>query len=180
MARHNLLVLRDAAVEHIKSAFTEKGFFVAAHPGPFNETDIRQAAQKTPAILTSMLRIRESDDTLDFASFVLYRATSTDKLYDGAIAVTSKLIAVLKDLEHELCLDVPSEVSAECLFSGQLDSMNITLWAVRWSWQLQPYVVSGDFTLPDTLEIFAGYDAEHNIGDALVPDTVTVNEILGG
>ena len=165
---------RDAAVGQIRAAFAEPGFHVAAHPGRFSEQDIRQAAQKTPAILTALLRVRESDDTADFASFVLYRANNKDRIYDGALSVVTKLTAVLKTLDHELALDVPGEISAECLFTGSLEAINVTLWAVSWSWKFIPHSMVGGIESLDDIEFFDGIDATYGIGEVELKDGFTM------
>jgi len=170
----NLVDLRDTAVNHIKNTFTEKGFHIASHPGRFTVSDIKEAAQRTPAILTSILRARESDDSVEFASFILYRATNVDRLYNGALSIASKLIATLKALDHNYSLNIPEEISAECLFSGSLEQINITLWAVSWSWHLQPHTLAGELGSLDDLDFFNGFDAVHNVGSSAVNDSVNI------
>jgi hypothetical protein len=48
------------------------------------------------------------------------------------------------------------------LYSGSLDKINITLWAVRWRWQVRGVVSDGEegsILLPEDLDWFEGYDA---------------------
>jgi hypothetical protein len=128
---------------------------IDAHPGLFTEQSIRKDAQRTPAILTSLVRAADGDrNTITFISWVLYRATSADKLYDGALQIVSALIPVIRKADFDLAIK-DTNIEAECLYSGTLDAINITLWAVKWE------LVLGDHALRDTgsledLEYFEG------------------------
>jgi hypothetical protein len=49
--------VRDHAVTWLKEAFSpNKKLHIAAHPGQFNEAEIKRLANRTPAILTSFMR----------------------------------------------------------------------------------------------------------------------------
>jgi len=171
--------IRNEAVTQIKKAVANDKIHIESHPGRFSENDIKQAAQKTPAVLTSILQIRKETNTIDFVSWVLYRANNKDMLYDGALKLVNTLIPVIGNLDADWSIDIPSDVVGECLFSGQLDAMNITLWVVRWSWKVEPSVFqNGECGIPiDELDIFEGYDAVHEIGDNTVSDNVNINNM---
>jgi hypothetical protein len=173
----NFVDIRNYAISKIKKAVANEKIYIEPHPGRFSEIEIKQAAQRTPAVLTSILRISRETNTIDFVSWVLYRANNKDTLYDGALKLVNALIPVIGNLDAEWGIDVPTGITAECLFSGQLDAMNVTLWAVRWSWEVKPFVfVNGEGGIPlDELDIFEGYDAEHEIGNNAVSDIVTIN-----
>jgi len=137
-------------VEQIRAAFSGwvPGIHVAAHPGKFSEEEVRRQAQKTPAILTSFLRSRDAEgsDSITFVSWVLYRATAQDKLYDGGLQIVSSLIPVLKKIAFPFGIK-ETVIDAECLYSGSLDAINITLWGVKWEERLSdsPLSESGYF-----------------------------------
>jgi hypothetical protein len=173
----NFVDIRNEAVSQIKEAVANEKIHIEPHPGRFSEIEIKQAAQRTPAVFTSILQIRKETSTIDFVSWVLYRSNNKDMLYDGALKLVNILIPVIGNLGADWSIDVPSDITAECLFSGQLDAMNVTLWAVRWSWKVLPSVFGdGGGGIPiDELDIFEGYDAEHEIGGNAVSDSVTIN-----
>ena len=169
--------IRDEAVAQIKAVFAEnKKMHIAAHPGQFNEAEIKRLANQTPAILTSFLRYSGEDHTIDFASWVLYRADGKDRLYDGALKIVSALVPVIENLDAEWSIGAGQRIEAECLYSGTLDQINITLWGVRWKWHVKENCLhdgNGGILLPD-LEYFEGYDATHNVGDTVAQDNVNL------
>jgi hypothetical protein len=169
--------IRDEAVSQIKAAFEKnKKLHIAAHPGRFNETEIKRLANQTPAILTTFLRYTEEDHTVEFVNWVLYRADNKDRLYDGALKIVSTLISVIKNLDAEWSIDSGEDIEAECLYSGTLDQINITLWGVKWKWHIEEnclYEDEGGILLSD-LDYFEGYDATHQIGDAVAQDNINL------
>jgi hypothetical protein len=169
--------IRNEAVSQIKKAIANEKIHIEPHPGRFSEIELKQAAQRTPAVFTSVLQIHKETSTIDFVSWILYRANNKDMLYDGALKLVNALIPVIGDLDADWSIDIPSDITAECLFSGQLDAMNVTLWAVRWSWKVLPSVFENGEggILINELDIFEGYDAVHEIGDNAVSDSVNIN-----
>lgn len=172
--------VRNEAVSQIKAAFTNsKGKCAAAieaHPGRFDEAELRRLAQRTPAILTSLMRINRETNTAEFISWVLARAQSKDKLYDNALVIVSALIPVLENLDAEWSVDAPQNIEAECLYTGNLDAMNVTMWAVKWDWRLtMPVLEEGAGGLPVyELDWFEGYEAATQVGAQEVNDTVNL------
>jgi hypothetical protein len=169
--------IRDEAVAQIKAAFEKnKKLHIAAHPGQFDTTEIRRLANQTPAILTSFLRYAGEDHAIDSLSCVLYRADCKDRLYDGALKIVSALVPVIENLDADWSLGAGQRVEAECLYSGTLDQINITLWGVKWKWHVQENCLcegEGGILFPD-LDYFEGYDATHNVGSGVAQDTVNL------
>jgi hypothetical protein len=172
----NFVGIRDTAIDQIKAAFAEnKKLFIGTHPGQFNEAEIKRLANRTPAVLTSLMRYSDEDHTLRFVSWVLYRAGNTDILYDGALKIVSAIIPVIRNIDAEWSIGGGDDIEAECLYSGSLDQINITLWGVRWNWKIQESVLldgEGGILLPDDLEYFEGYDAAHLVGTQSALDTI--------
>jgi hypothetical protein len=169
--------IRDEAVKQIKAAFAKnEKLHTSAHPGRFDEAEIRRLANQTPAILTSFMRYTAEVHTVDFVSWVLYRADGKDRLYDGGLRIVSALIPAIENLDAEFSIDRGENAEAECLYTGSLDQINVTLWAVRWKWHVdEDYLCRGDGAiLLDDLEYFEGYDAAHHIGDAVAQDNVNL------
>jgi len=169
--------VRDEAINQMKAAFANnKKLHIAAHPGRFDEAEIKRLANQTPAILTSFMRYTDENHTVDFVSWVLYRADSIDRLYDGALNIASTLIPVIGNLDAEWSIGSGKDIEAECLYSGSLAQINITLWGVKWKWHIRELTLDkseGGILLPD-LEYFEGYDATHNIGSAVAKDNVNL------
>ena len=97
--------IRNSVVAQIKAAFaSDKRINVAAHPGNFDEGEIRRLMQTTPAILTSLVGINDEDVAdecyIDFVSWVLHRADNKDRLYDGALSLVSALVGVIKKIDN--------------------------------------------------------------------------------
>jgi len=167
----NLTDVRDEALAQIKAAFADdKKLHIAAHPGQFNEAEIKRLANQTPAILTSVMRYSDENKSIDFVSWVLYRASSKDLLYDGALKIVSVLIPAIGNLDAGWSIGGGERIEAECLYSGSLDQINITLWGIRWKWRIQELGT----LLPDDLEYFEGYDATHNVEDVAINDNVNL------
>lgn len=170
-----LLDIRNEAVSQIKTAFKEiEKLHIAAHPGQFNETEIKRLANQTPAILTTLIRYSDEDHDINFVSWILYRANSQDRLYDGALNLVSSLIPVIKNLDAEWSIGGGERIEAECLYSGSLDQINITLWGVKWKWKVQELENTISFS---DLDYFEGYDATHKIENANALDNVNM-EVL--
>jgi hypothetical protein len=174
MSVTNFVNMRDAAIAKIGAVFSAKKIYSGPHPGMFNEAEIRRLAQRTPAILTSFMGYSDEDRVIHMVSWVLYRANNKDLLYDGALKIVSALVPMLRDIDTDFCIGGAQKIDAQCLYSGSLDQMNVTLWGVKWDWEIrEPVLDEEDGGVPlDDLEIFEGYDAEHHIGDASVSDTV--------
>ncbi|GHV76500.1 hypothetical protein AGMMS49942_13210 [Spirochaetia bacterium] len=128
------LEVRDEAVEQIKEGILPlyPKMTIEAHPGIFTEQSIKRDAQRTPAILTSLVKTSEGDrNSITFVSWVLYRASSEDKLYSGALKIISTLSLVIRKADFDLAIK-DTNIESECLYSGTLDAINVTLWAVKW------------------------------------------------
>jgi len=175
------LDVRNSAVAQIKEKLKNHKIHIEAHPGAFNEEEIKRLVTKTPAILTSLMKIADTDEqdesVCEFVSWVLYRASTQDKLYDGIIKTVSTLIPVIRNLDADFAYNGGTNITAESLFSGALDKINITLWAVRWNWKMRGVVFTGEdgeFLMPDDLEYFEGYESELKAGSQVAEDSVNL------
>jgi hypothetical protein len=180
------LTIRNAAVEQIRAGMLPlfPDMTVASHPGFFTEQTIKRDAQKTPAILTSLVKaadgkpagsIPRERNSITFVSWVLYRANSADKLYDGALQIVSALIPVIRKADFDLVIK-DTNIEAECLYSGALDAINITLWAVKWELVLGAYALDGPGESLAGLEKFDGYDGTAVIGTGEVYDHTNMED----
>ena len=172
------LGIRNSVVEQIQAAFAnDKRVKVAAHPGNFDEGEIRRLMQTTPAILTSLVGINDEDVAdecyIDFVSWVLHRADNKDRLYDGALSLVSAVVGVIKKIDNPASYGSGTKINAQCLYTGSLDKINATLWAVRWRLMARA-VTDGGITLPDDLDWFKGYDGSLTVGKQTADDIVNL------
>jgi hypothetical protein len=117
-------------------------------------------------------------DSITFVSWVLYRATAADKLYDGALKIVSELIPVIRKADFPLAIK-DTEIEAECLYSGSLDAINITLWAVKWELNLAGPAIRDNGLLwgeDSGLEFFEGYDGTTVVGTSETIDKVNLED----
>jgi hypothetical protein len=172
------LTIRDEAVEQIKTGILPMypKMTVEAHPGFFTEQSIKKDAQRTPAILTSLVKASDGErNNITFVSWVLYRASSVDKLYDGALKIVSALIPVIRKADFNLVIK-DTNIEAECLYSGSLDAINITLWAVKWELALGDHAVRGESEYLEDLEQVGGYDGITVIGADAIHDHTNMED----
>lgn len=173
------LDIRDAVVKQLHAAFAhDKRITVSSHPGNFDEAEIRRLMQKTPAVITSLAHIRdedvEDDCFIEFVSWVLYRADNQDRLYNGALSLVSAVVGAIKRVLLPVSFGGGRSINAECLYSGSLDKINATLWAVRWKLHARAVNDDGVIVLPDDLDWFKGYDAQLTVGKQTACDTVNL------
>lgn len=181
MSRYTYIDIRNEAVKIIQNAFQKQKLKIniEAHAGRFTESEIRRLATKTPAILTSLMQISDGNGTDNsecrFISWVLVRADNKDKIYDLGLKLTSVLIPVIRSLPNQSVYNSTdiADIEAENLYTGTLDSINISMWAVSWTWKVRAtQIPNGDIALSDELEIFEGADGTLDIEKRAVGSTV--------
>jgi len=180
MSRYTYLDIRNEAVKVIQTLFKNKGIKinVAAHAGRFTENEIRRLATQTPAVLTSLMNIADGEGTDNsecrFVSWVLVRADNKDKLYDSALRYLSLLIPVIRSIPNESFYNATdvTDIEAENLYTGTLDNINISMWAVSWTWKVRAtQLPEGDIALDDELEMFEGADGTLDVEERAVGST---------
>ena len=183
MSRYTYLDIRNDAVKIIKNAFQAQKIKieVSAHAGRFSETEIRRLATKTPAVLTSLMQIKDGEGTdnseIQFVSWLLIRADNKDKLYDSGLKYISLLIPAIRSIPSESAYNATDveDIEAENLYTGTLDSINISMWAVSWVWKVRATQLScGDIALDNELEMFEGADGTLSTEERAVGSTVNM------
>ncbi|MCM1321614.1 MAG: hypothetical protein NC041_07070 [Bacteroides sp.] len=182
MSRYSYLDIRNEAVCLIESAFAKhKKVKVEAHAGQFTEAEIRRLATKAPAILTSLMEIRDGGGTDNaecrFVSWVLCRASNADTLYDEGLKMTSLLIPVIRSIPAKSKYNATevTDIAAENLYRGTLDQINISMWAVSWSWYNRAAQLDdGCIALGDELENFEGADGCAEMGSLSVEEKINM------
>lgn len=181
--------VRNYAVDYLARCFaSRKGLVVEAHPGRFDEAEIRRLVQRAPAILTSLMGLEEEDETdvqtLKFVTWVLVRADARDKLFDDALVLLSVLVPLLRGIDADWSHGGAATVEAQNLYTSQGASINVALWAVSWTWPIrgsvalnqisEDTIADGGIILPSTFDEFAGYDAVLEVGTEAAEDSVTL------
>lgn len=178
--------IRDEAVVQIGTAFKQWKLKSEAHPGKFDEAEVRRLAMIAPAILTSLIRVKDEsadNQALDFVSWVLVRADNKDQLFDQALNTLSVLIPLLRGIDAPWSHGGAEGVEATNLYTSSSAGINLSMWAVSWSWPLRQTVVitpqeaagevppsvddpffGGGVLLPDQLGNFKGADGKIRIG----------------
>ncbi len=182
--RISYIDIRDEAVNNLKETFKSvKGLAIEAHPGVFDVDELKRVALRSPAVLTSLMDVDANEKhTMKFSSWVIVRATNRDKLFDAALGILTVLIPALKGMDSAWSEGGASDVVAHNLFSNDSAQVNVGIWVVSWNWKvreeslevLPDASVLGGILLPDALEDFEGYDAEHKVGTERVDETVTL------
>lgn len=177
--------VRDAVVTTLRGAFDSR-VVVAAHGGGFSEAEIRRLATRTPAILTALMGVRSGSSAdarqrVELITWVLARADSGDRTYNAGLKLVSALVPFLARLDEPWSIGGAESIDVRNLYTGSLGQMNVCLWAIRWDWELAasaiggaPTNVTGGIRGSETLDVFAGVDATHDIGGNDVTDTVTI------
>ena len=94
-------------------------------------------------------------------------------MYDGALSLVSALVGVIKKIDNPVSYGGGTKINAQCLYTGSLDKINATLWAVRWRLMARA-VYDGSITLPDDLDWFKGYDGSLTVGKQTADDIVNL------
>lgn len=178
MSRYNYLDIRNDAVRLIQDGFPKskhKNLKVAAHAGRFTEAEIRRLSNQAPAILTSLMQLKDGNGNdsskCHFISWIIVRANNADKIYDDGLKLVSLLTPVIRSIPDGSVYagtDV-TDIEAENLYTGTLDSINISMWAVSWTWDVRAmHLPDGNFATDDELEIFEGADGTLKTGERAV------------
>ena len=114
---------------------------------------------------------------MTFIHFFLFKLAHIDKIYDAGLKYISLLIPVIRSIPNESeynGTDV-TDVEAENLYTGTLDTINISMWAVSWNWKVRAtQIPDGDIALDDELEMFEGADGTLDVEERAVGSTVDV------
>lgn len=186
--------IRDEVVAQIAAVFARrKDIQVMAHPGRFDEEEVKRLAARTPAIITSVMSIdgTASDDNqrLQFNTMVLVRAANDDRLFDAALRILSILIPTLRTLDAPWSIGGATNIDARNIYSASQGGINVCLWSITWGWKLRgTALISGEDIggagegvdeilggIPEVSEVvdFAGYTGLSHVGTDDVTDVVT-------
>jgi hypothetical protein len=107
--------------------------------------DVRRLSTKTPAVLVTILGVPPQTSNLqggmpvpevEFGAYIVTRDDPTQSpplsRHDAAIAYAQGIVSVVSATRFGDGVSVATDVSAEALYTPELDSAGIALWAVTW------------------------------------------------
>ena len=165
------LDIRNSIVEQAKKYFEDRNIKIniEASAGALNSEEIKRLFIKAPSIFISIANINIEKEYIRFVNYVVVRANQKDKIYDSGLEITGALIAFIKNIDSADWGYNSKNISADCLYSGELDKINACLWAVSWDFNIRSINIDGEI-----LDNFEGYDAEHKIENKTVEDVINL------
>lgn len=131
--------------------------------GPFNLEDLKATGIKAPAVLVSMLGLRQDKTfsgavqsyAMDMAAYVVTKDALGLPRDDAAANICQGLLAMIPDeIWGQEDLGAAQKVGARSLVTRAVKKMTASLWAVTWS---QPVTFRGeDFVGAQPIELYVG------------------------
>jgi len=179
----SLLTQRTAIVAAVKTALPAV-IDCESHGGRFTPEDLKRIAQRTPAIRVGCLGIRsmESDGAGSFDVIVVWGifVITADKPQlprdAGALTLVAAIVQLVPDnIWNDTASGYPENSRADNLYSGQLESVGVALWAITWQ---QKITLGGTDAgaLDDFITFNATYDLAPPDGQTDAQDSVTLEQ----
>lgn len=163
-----ILAYKDAVEAAFREALPES-VHLFTHHGEFGEKELKAYLVKAPAVILAPIGIPSATvagpnvmSTINYAAFVLTRSKPELPRGDAAMAITEAILGFLPYATFGQSARRPSDVEAANLYSGQIDSQGMALWAIRWR-QVLELAAKDDCTyaeLDDFLRLHATYNIE--------------------
>ena len=167
----DIKLTRDAIVEAIKTALPDL-YTVEAHGGRFDLNELKRWSKQAPAVLVAAVSVPTIADgpthiaEVRWVAYLVTRDTPQATRDVAALDFSEALLRLVRKNTWQLDnTQNPQRVTAENLYSGQVDSHGMALWAVSWqqavSLRTSDIAELADFTL---------YTATHEVGDGPVAE----------
>lgn len=167
----DIKLTRDAIVDAIKTGLPDL-YTVEPHGGRFDLKELNRWSRQAPAVLVAAVSVPAIADgptrnaEVRWVAYLVTRDTPEATRDVAALDYAEALLRLVRKntwgLENT---QTPERVAAENLYSGQLDSNGMALWAVSWqqavSLRTTDIAELADFTL---------YTATHEVGDGPVAE----------
>lgn len=163
--------------EAVKTVFREKlptEVALVKHHGEFGEKEIKAYLVKAPCVILAPLGLPDMKPmgpnvfaTVQYAAFILTRSKPELERGDAAMAI-AEVIATFLPYEGFGLARKPADVEAANLYSGTIDQMGMSLWAVRWR-QVVELAAKDDCTYSDLAD-FLRLDATYQLDAVDDPD----------
>lgn len=132
-----------AITDYMEAALVNHTTDVASHPGRFTEAElsrlltarkaVRVSIENTQSVSVNGQGIQEA--SLLMAAFVICSDSNTEPRHQSALLLTEAIIEQLpfNRFSTDYLKPVkPSSISAENLYSGEIDRKGIALWGISW------------------------------------------------
>lgn len=133
----------EAITNHLATALNQHCQDVQSHPGRFTEAElarlltakkaVRVAIENTPAVTVSGQGIQQA--RLLIAAFVICSDTKDAPRHKSVLKITEAILELLPfnrfGTENLRPLE-PKTITAENLYSGEVDRKGIALWGISW------------------------------------------------
>lgn len=170
------LEIRNSIVEQIDKYFKNKNIKinVEASAGALNTDEIKRLFIKAPSIFVSIANINIEKEYIRFVNYIVVKANQKDRIYDSGLEITGALIACIKNIDSGSWGYDSKNISADCLYSGELDKINACLWGIAWDLNIRSINIDGEINDISVLCHFEGYDAEHKIENKTAEDVISL------
>lgn len=162
----SIIAARNAIVSKIAEAIPALRE-VTAHDGRFDLDEVRRWAAKAPSVRVAVLGAptfgaqgRQPYAEVRFGAFLLCAGvpTAATRRGDEALAYVDQLCALIATNDWGLSTtQAPIGMSAQNMFTAQLDKLGIAMWAFTWRQHVDIALLS-PAELDDLLTVYASYD----------------------
>lgn len=172
--------IRNHVVEYLKQHLGQSHITVATHPGKLHEDEIPQLSREVPSIIVSLMAVKkdgpEDRERLSLTCWLLIGSTSSDQLHDQALTLLSGILPLLLKIDAPWSIGGATDLQAENLYTIPGDDLKLSLWAVRWDWNVRSatadVITDGGIPGLEDLHDFERYNATHEVGTNQVDDSV--------
>ncbi|MCJ8285105.1 hypothetical protein [Halomonas sp.] len=154
---------------------------VEAHGGRFDRAELARYSKRAPAVLVAAMGMPRVEDRprarpmVQFAAFVMCRDAPGASRDTQALTLAEALVRLVPgNVWGQDNVQRPEQLSAENLYSGEIDRLGIAMWAVSWR---QIVNLSTQRDIGDLAD-FAIYHGTHHVGEG--PDTESHLELPTG
>lgn len=163
----SLFTLRQAIVDDLQANLPTLKT-CEGHGGRFDATEIKRVATRAPALYIACLGVSGADEgpdgitgTLQWGAFIVTRDSAAAPRDEAGLAILQALLLRLPGNRWGLdqAETRPEAVQARNLYSATVDKLGVAMWAVSWR---QRMVIGAELD-PATLDVFATFDAIHDL-----------------
>jgi hypothetical protein len=158
----SILTIRDAVVATISKELPSLKT-CEAHPGRFDVAELRRTATRAPAVLVAAMALTDvaeehgeikADVTL--AVFAVSNAAPGVSRGDGALGLAQALAMIIPGNRWGLdeSESIPRAIRAENLYSGELESSGVAIWATTWKQRFSLATLGAELTLDDFITCY--------------------------
>lgn len=134
--------------DHFQTRLASFTSDVASHPGRFTEDELKRLLTGKSAVRIAIENTLElnvngqgiHEAKLLMAAYVICSDNKTGPRHERALELTEAIVTLLPhnrfDLPEQFKPVVPRSISAENLYSGEIDRKGLALWGISWEQRL--------------------------------------------